>query len=455
MNSRISDAIYSLNENWEFTYLNDRAKELIDFTGEGLVGNHVWDTFKWAADSTLRTEYERAMETQEPTSFELYYPDPLETWFQINVYPSETGLSVYFRDITERKVREAEFRMVVENIEEIIWISDPETMEYQYISPSFDDIWGVSRQRLYDDPSSYVQWVHPDDRERVRTNFNNLPDEPFDETFRVVRPDDEIRWLRVRGKRVENDEEIARVIGIGQDLTERKTYERELKESNERLEQFAYAASHDLKEPLRMVSSYLQLIERRYAAELDEDGEEFLEFAIDGAERMRGMIEALLEYSRVETQGDPLEPVDLDRLLEDVQKDLQIQFEESDTTLTSDDLPWVNGDDSQLRQVLQNLLSNAITYSGDNPPEIHVEATRHGKMWKISVHDEGVGIDPARQDRVFEVFQRLHSQEEHSGTGIGLALCRRIIERHGGEIWVESDPGEGATFSFTLPPTNS
>jgi len=145
----------------------------------------------------------------------------------------------------------------------------------------------------------------------------------------------------------------------------------------------------------------------------------------------------------------------LNRLLEDVQKDLQIQIEESNTTLTTDDLPWVKGDDSQLRQVFQNLLSNAITYSGDGLPKIHVEANRQGRMWKISVHDEGIGIDPDQQDRVFEVFQRLHGREEHSGTGIGLALCRRIIERHGGEIWVESKSGVGATFSFTLPPTDT
>jgi len=455
MHNRISDAFCSLNENWQFTYLNDRAEELIDFTEKGLLGSYVWDTFEWGVDSTLRTEYERAMDTQEPTSFELYYPEPLEAWFEINVYPSETGLSVYFRDITARKVRDAEFRMVVENIEETIWITDPETMEYQYISPAFDEIWGVSRQRLYDDPSSSVQWVHPDDRERVRTSFDNLPDEPLDETFRVVRPDDEVRWLRVRGKRVENDEGIARVIGIGQDLTERKRYERELKESNERLEQFAYAASHDLQEPLRMVSSYLQLIERRYTTDLDDDGKEFLEFAIDGAERMREMIDSLLAYSRVDTQGDPLGPVDLNRLLEDVQDDLQIPIETNNTTLTTEKLPRVNGDDRQLRQVFQNLLSNAITYSGDEPPEIHVTATPQERMWKISVHDTGIGIDPDQQDRVFELFQRLHGQQEHSGTGIGLALCRRIIERHGGEIWVESEPGEGATFSCTLPQTDS
>ncbi|MFA9415369.1 ATP-binding protein [Natrinema sp. HArc-T2] len=225
----------------------------------------------------------------------------------------------------------------------------------------------------------------------------------------------------------------------------------DLEESNKRLEQFAYAASHDLQEPLRMVSSYLQLIERRYGDELDDDGQEFLAFAVDGSERMREMIDGLLQYSRVETQGDPFEPVDLEAVLEDVRKNLQMKIDEHGAEITVEDLPRVEGDDGQLRQVFQNLLSNAIEYSGEQSPRVHVSAERDGTTWTVSVADNGIGIDPDEQDRIFEVFQRLHSRETHSGTGIGLALCERIIERHGGEIWVDSEPGEGATFSFTLP----
>ncbi|RDI71116.1 MEDS domain-containing protein [Halopelagius longus] len=244
---------------------------------------------------------------------------------------------------------------------------------------------------------------------------------------------------------------------VGYEL-ERKQYERELEEtvdqlqqSNERLEQFAYAASHDLQEPLRMVTSYLQLLERRYADAFDEDGEEFLEFAVDGADRMREMIDGLLEYSRVETRGDPFEPVELDAVLDDVREDLQIQIEEADADIAAGELPRVEGDASQLRQVFQNLLENAITYSGDEPPQVHVDAERRGREWLLSVRDEGIGIEPEDQDRIFTVFDRLHSREEYDGTGLGLALCERIIERHGGDIWVESEPGEGSTFSFTLP----
>jgi len=232
---------------------------------------------------------------------------------------------------------------------------------------------------------------------------------------------------------------------------QRRQREQALEESNERLEQFAYAASHDLQEPLRMVTSYLQLLENRYGDAFDEDGEEFLDFAVDGAERMRDMIEGLLEYSRIETQGDPFEPINLDVLLDDVREDLQFQIEESGAEITAGELPEVRGDRCQVRQVLQNLVENAIQYSGDEPPRVDVSADRRGREWVVSVADEGIGIEPDEQDRVFTVFDRLHSREEYDGTGIGLALCERIVERHDGDIWVDSEPGEGSTFSFTLP----
>lgn len=221
--------------------------------------------------------------------------------------------------------------------------------------------------------------------------------------------------------------------------------------SNERLEQFAYAASHDLQEPLRMISSYLQLLDDRYSDALDEDGQEFVDFAVDGAERMQTMIDDLLQYSRIDTQGDPFEPVDLDTVVDDACTDLQVRIDESDAVITTEELPHVEGDSSQLRQLVQNLLENAIEYSGDEPPRIHVSAEKRGHMWEISVSDEGIGIEPDDQKRIFEIFQRLHTVDEHDGSGIGLALCQRIVERHNGEIWVDSEPGNGSTFSFTIP----
>ncbi|NKE35981.1 GHKL domain-containing protein [Natronococcus sp. JC468] len=228
-------------------------------------------------------------------------------------------------------------------------------------------------------------------------------------------------------------------------------YVSKLEESNRSLEQFAYAASHDLQEPLRMVSSYLQLIEQRYEDDLDREGREFLGYAIDGADRMRDMIEGLLQYSRVDTRGSPLEPIDLDDVLDEALADLRMKVDEHDAEIEAESLPRVRGDEDQLRQVFQNLLSNAIEYSDDEPTRVRVTARRRGPKWEVSVSDNGVGIDPEDQDRIFELFQRLHSHTEHDGSGIGLALCKRIVERHDGRIWVESNDESGSTFSFTLP----
>ncbi|WP_336001138.1 PAS domain S-box protein [Halorientalis halophila] len=260
---------------------------------------------------------------------------------------------------------------------------------------------------------------------------------------------------------------VQSVANVLAEAIERHRYQRELeelvadlRESNERLEQFAYAASHDLQEPLRMVSSYLRLLESRYGDQFDADAEEFLAFAVDGADRMRGMIDGLLKYSRVDTRGDPLEPVALDDVLADVRDSLAVRIDETGTEITAESLPRVVGDVGQLRQVFQNLLANAIEYTDDGPPRIHVSAEpaadptggRDGRnRWRISVSDEGIGIDPGDAERVFEVFQRLHTNDEHEGGGIGLALCKRIVERHGGDIWVETDDEAGTTVSLTLP----
>lgn len=233
----------------------------------------------------------------------------------------------------------------------------------------------------------------------------------------------------------------------------RETIER-LQTSNERLEQFAYAASHDLQEPLRMVSSYLQLLETRYRDDLDEDAKEFIDFAVNGADRMQAMIDSLLDYSRVTAHGSAFEPVDSGDVLEDVRDDLRERIDATDATITATALPTVVADGHQLSHVFRSLIDNAIEYSGDDPPRIHISAERTGDEYRFSVADEGIGIDPEFHDRIFEVFEKAHAVDEgpqEGSGGVGLALCERIIERHEGEIWVESRMGEGSTFSFTLP----
>ncbi|NGM69296.1 PAS domain S-box protein [Natronolimnobius sp. AArcel1] len=230
---------------------------------------------------------------------------------------------------------------------------------------------------------------------------------------------------------------------------ERREYIDELQLETRRLEQFAYAASHDIQEPLRMVSSYLQLLEQRYAESLDENGLEFLEFATDGADRMRDMIDGLLAYSRIKTHGNPFEPVDLENVLEDVVTDLNDHIVAADADVTIESLPTVEGDRHQLHRLFYNLLENAIEYSEESPV-VRVAATHRDTEWVISVTDNGIGIEPELHGRVFEVFERLHPRNEYAGTGIGLAICQRIIERHRGDIWVESAVGEGSTFSVAL-----
>ncbi|WP_207592996.1 PAS domain S-box protein [Halomontanus rarus] len=695
---RISDAFYAIDEDFRFTHVNDRARELLDHSEGDLLDESHWDVFSAAAENDeVRDAFRTAMDSQEATALE-FYDESLGFWVEMNLYPSETGISVYFRDVTERKAREEKLERYEQTIEtiwdgvatldaddRIVMINDAfcemtgyerdellgehvtllvdETVderskalqseilanEQEYASLEFEfetadgetipaearfgpyvledgsigrmgvvrdiserkererelekyetivetvndgiytvgedgrftmvndaycELTGYSRVELLgshvslivddevaeranelegeliagdvDEPveeatlrtagggrvaaEATFSMLPGDECERIgvarditerkereraleeserryRTLVENFPNGAvglYDGEFTYTvaggellgelgyAPDDVVgtsiygrypaelvdeikphfgavfdgesnsfdielddRSLLAHTLPVRNaDDEIYAGMVLVQDVTERREYRRRLEESNERLEQFAYAASHDLQEPLRMVTSYLQLIESRYADELDEDGEEFLEYAVDGAERMRSMIEGLLEYSRVETRGDPFEPVDLNDVLDDVREDLQVRIEECDAEITTDDLPRVDGDASQLRQVFQNLLSNAVEYSGDQPPRVDVDAEQDGNEWIVSVRDEGVGIDPDEQDRIFEVFQRLHTHDEHPGTGIGLALCRRIVERHGGEIWVDSEPGEGATFSVTLPVTD-
>ncbi|WP_276298962.1 sensor histidine kinase [Halorussus lipolyticus] len=245
---------------------------------------------------------------------------------------------------------------------------------------------------------------------------------------------------------------------IARDITERKEAEIELKEtvekleeSNAQLEQFAYVASHDLQEPLRMVSSYMQLLERKYRDELDDDAQEFIDYAVDGANRMKEMINDLLQYSRVDSRGGDFEETDFESVVTQAEENLQVAIAESDAEVTRDDLPTVVCDESQMVMLLQNLVSNGIKYCDEGPPEIHVSGERDGDEYVFAVSDNGIGIPEDERDEVFRIFSRLHGKDEYSGTGIGLAMCKKILDRHDGDISVESAVGEGSTFSFTLP----
>jgi|GEM_PF-2366484 len=224
-----------------------------------------------------------------------------------------------------------------------------------------------------------------------------------------------------------------------------------LSRSNRELEQFAYAVSHDLKEPLRMVTSYLQLLERRYKDKLDKDAQEFIAFAKEGADRMNILIEDLLAYSRLDTPDKTFKRVDSTSVLNDVLDILKIPIEKSRAEVTYDNLPEVVANPTQLSQLFQNLITNAIKFCTKKPPRVHISAQHKEGEWLFSVQDNGIGIRPEDRERIFVLFQRLHPRDKYSGTGVGLAICKKIVERHGGRIWVESEPGKGSTFYFTIP----
>ena len=237
---------------------------------------------------------------------------------------------------------------------------------------------------------------------------------------------------------------------IGQ-LMARREAEEHMREAYEELEQFAYVASHDLQEPLRMISSYTQLLGRRYGDRLEGDAREFMDYIVDGAARMKQLIEDLLAYSRVGTRGRQLQDTDSGAALAKALTNLHGAQETSGAAVTHDPMPEVLADPAQLVQLFQNLLGNAMKFRGDSPPRIHVAAETRDEVSVFAVSDNGIGIDPQYSDRIFMMFQRLHNKTEYPGTGIGLAICKKIVERHGGRIWVESQPGRGATFGFTLP----
>jgi light-regulated signal transduction histidine kinase (bacteriophytochrome) len=227
--------------------------------------------------------------------------------------------------------------------------------------------------------------------------------------------------------------------------------EKELQRTRQELEQFAYIVSHDLKEPLRMVSSYLQLLERRYKDKLDSDAEEFINFAVDGARRMQTLISDLVSYSRLDTRASEFAATDFNVVLDRALETTASRAQECGATISRDSLPTLIADAGQVQQLFEHLIGNAIKFCNGRRPAIHVGAEQRAGEWVFSIRDNGIGVDPEFAEQIFGIFQRLHNRGEYEGTGIGLALCKRIVERRGGRIWVESEPGNGSTFYFTMP----
>jgi PAS domain S-box-containing protein len=359
------------------------------------------------------------------------------------------------RETTER------FELVMRGTNDGIWDWDLRSNSV-YFSPRWKTMLGYDSSEIADDFNEWQKRIHPDDRARAERTIRDYIEgktAAYSLQHRLLAKDGSWRWILSRGIALRDAEgRPYRIAGSHFDLTERiEAQERleklaeDLRRSNEELEQFAYIASHDLQEPLRMVASYTQLLERRYKDKLDAAAQEFIGFAVDGARRMQQFINDLLDYSRVGTRGRPFKPVHLDEALNQALANLQVAITDRKAVITRDPLPVANGDLGQLVRVFQNLIGNALKFCRNHPPAIHLGATRLGDAWEISVRDNGIGIAPEHFERIFVIFQRLHTRQEFGGTGIGLAVCKKIVERHGGSIRVESEVGHGTTFYFTIP----
>ena len=355
-------------------------------------------------------------------------------------------------------ISEANCRAIFDAANDAIFIHNMETGEIYDANRKASEMYGYSREEMrrlnVEAISSGAPGYTQDDAlQRIRRAAEGEP-QLFE--WPAKNRSGRLFWVEVNLKRA--------VIGgrgcllaIVRDITERKKAEEELeqameelKRSNEELEKFAYIASHDLQQPLLVVDGFLKLLQRRYRDRLDPDAHSFIESAVDGVTQMHDLIRDLLEYARA-GRGKDFEPVDCSTCLERAIMGLKVDIEESGAEITHDALPELMASPTHLTQLFQNLLGNAIKYRREETPRVHVSAAKKDGDWVFGVRDNGIGIAPEHTGRIFDIFQRLHGREEYPGTGIGLAVCKKIVERHGGRIWVESEPGRGSTFYFTVP----
>jgi PAS domain S-box-containing protein len=466
--------VFSLDSQYRYTGFNKnhRREMKAAWNAEITIGSSLLD---WMTAPELRSKAKESLDrVLRGESFaEVQHQPGIDVYYEFHWQPVRTevgditGITAYIRNITayqraEKALRESEekFRAMVETIPLAIYLSVGIEQKCEYLNPMFVQLFGYT----LDDIPTVEQWwplAYPDETYRgqiseewtrrvKRAIETQSPIEPMEV---VVTCKDGSKKNISWGYITLGDKNYA----CGLDLTDRQKAEDEvgrvmldLERSNKELEQFAYVASHDLQEPLRMVSSYMQLLAKRFEGQLDEKAKKYINYAVDGAVRMQRLINDLLTLSRVGTRGKSFQRTDSHAVFGDALRNLQAAIEESGSLVTNDDLPTIRADASQLIQVFQNLIANAVKFRGETPPRIHVSAQDQGGEWLFSVRDNGIGIDPQFADKLFVIFRRLHTRQEYPGTGIGLAVCKRIVERHGGRIWFESELGKGATFFFTI-----
>jgi PAS domain S-box-containing protein len=469
----IADGFMAVDRNWIVTYWNKEAERISGMQREDIVGKMLWDVYADAIPLKFYSEAHRALRQQVQVNYEEYFP-PRGTWIDTSVYPSEEGLAIYFKDITEKKLIQENIRLTKERYEMVAKATNDAIYEWDIVSNVC--YWGEGYETLFGhtwsvDKMSATSWtenLHPDEKENL-----------FASTFKAFENRETSLTREIQFRCADGSYKIVfdklvilydaggkplKIVGAMQDITERKKNETaievlnkqlnrratELVQSNEELERFAYVASHDLQEPLRMVGSFLQLLQKKYRPQLDETANQYIDFAVDGAERMKRLILDLLEYSRIGTNKDVMTNVNLSDVTHTIMKDFPPTTSGTDPVFRVALLPEIRANKMQITQLLQNLVSNALKYNTSTVAEIEIGYEENEDQWQFFVKDNGIGIEQKFLHKVFVIFQRLHNKNQFSGTGIGLAICKKIVERHGGTIWIQSEPGKGSTFYFTI-----
>ncbi|HEY0791486.1 MAG TPA: PAS domain S-box protein [Chthoniobacterales bacterium] len=412
------------------------------------------------------------------------------SWVLVNACPlgkereARSGSVAVVHDITERRKaeevlreRERRFRTLLESLPQLIWTSWAAGSNY-YVSRQWVEYTGIPAAQQWG--NGWMEQLHPDDRQRVQDAWLGTAqaEHTYDIEYRLRRADGMYRWFKTRGVPIHNDAgQLVEWFGSCTDVEDLKRAEQEIHALNAELEQrvldrvadltraqealevrnldlqqFAYVASHDLKTPLRTISGFVELLQTNYGGQLDAQGADWIRRVSEGAHRLETLIDNLLLYSRLDSQAEAFAPVDCRAVVEEARQGLEALIHESGAEVAAGDLPNVMGDRTQLAQLFQNLIANGIKYRGASRPRIQVAATEAKGGWVFSVTDNGIGVDPKHHERIFELFRRLHTQKEYPGNGIGLTVCRRIVGRHGGRIWLHSEPGKGCAFFFTLSP---
>ena len=390
---------------------------------------------------------------------------PVEVHASVLEAGGEQFIVSVVRDLSERAQAQAdlqrseeEYRQLFESLQDVFYRTDTEGRVLR-VSPSVEAVFGYKPEEVEGEDLAQTFYFDPSERPVFLKHLQREGQVRDHRTRCKNRAGDEV-WVSTNARHYRDHEGNALgVEGITRDITNQVKAEQQLartmetlKRSNRDLEQFAYVASHDLQEPLRMISGFVQLLDKNFRGKMDDTADEYLDFIVESTQRMQQQIQDLLTYSRVGREGRTFRTVHCDRVLDRVVDNLRLAIKESKAKITRAPLPKVFADESQILMLFQNIIYNAIKYRGEKKPRIRVGCSRGDDgLNHITVEDNGLGINPQFHDRIFQIFQRLHPREEYSGTGIGLALCKRIVENHGGRIWVKSEEGEGSTFHFTLP----